>query len=356
MAGGVSGYAAINARVRVMYSTLLSPQTFAELSETADLEALIAALKHTEYGPYLEKVKDKNLTPRRAVFQLRSRLADAYGSVSRSAPADARALLMQLYRHFEVDNLKAVLRGITAGASWDRIRFVLFPMQNSVLPAQAMVEAGNVGAAVELLRGTPYYETLSFAMKRYSTEQSLFPLEVALDLSYWRDLWARTTRLTGGDKSQAVRIIGSLVDTNNLMWAARYRTYHHLSEEELINYTLSFGHHVHDEDIRFIAAGGDVAMIVGRIWPQINDASDLLRDPQRGLSVLELELERYVAEECRAAFVNNPFQIGIPLAYLVLNEYEIQDLTVLIEAKANQKSLSEFKQYLVMGGEAVGQR
>lgn len=353
MPGGVSGYAAINARVRVMYSTLLTPQALDELSETADLDALVAALKHTDYGPYLEKVKDKNLTPRRAVFQMRMRLADAYGSVIRSSPADARALLAQLFRHFEVDNLKAVLRGIIAGASWDRIRYVLFPIPNTVLPAQAMVEAANVSAAVELLRGTPYYGTLSYAMKRYSTEQSLFPLEVAIDLSYWRDLWARTTRLTGGDKAQAVRIIGALVDTNNLMWAARYRIFHHLSEEELINYTLPYGHHVRDEDIRFIAAGGDLSIIVSQAWPQISDAAEMLRDPQQGLSVLELELQRYLASECRAAFVNNPFQIGIPLAYLVLNELEIQDLTVLIEAKASGKSLGEFRKYLVMSAEAV---
>lgn len=351
MPGGVSGYASINARVRVMYSTLLSSQAMSDLCETSDTDALLTALKHTDYGPYLEKVKDKSLSPRRAVFQMKQRLAEAYGSVIHSSPEDARPVLVQLFRHFEVDNLKAVLRGIIAGASWDRIRFVLFPMPSSILPAQAMVESGNVTSAIEMLRGTPYYETLSFAMKRYSAEQSLFPLEVALDLNYWRNLWSMMNRLSGQDKAQAKRIIGSLVDMNNLMWAIRYRTYHHVSEEELINYTLPFGYHVHDEDIRAIAAGADIAQILEHIWPDMDHAADMLHDPHQGLPQLENQLQRRLAHACQAAFVGNPFHVGLPLAYVLLNEMEIQDLTVLIEAKATGKSLADFESYLILGGE-----
>jgi len=351
MSGGVSGYASINARVRVMYSTLLTSQAYSDLSETIDAEALLAALKRTDYGPYLDKVKDRSLTPRRAVFQMKQRLADAYGSVIHSCPQGARPMLAQLYRHFEVDNLKAVLRGIVAGASWDRIRFVLFPMTSTVLPAQAMVESGNVTTAVEMLRSTPYYETLSFAMKRYSTEQSLFPLEIALDLNYWRNLWSLIGRLSGQDRAQAKRIIGSLVDMNNLMWAIRYRVYHKVSEEELINYTLPFGHHVRDEDIRAIAAGADIAQVIERIWPDIDDAAEMIHDPHLGLPHLEHELRRRLADYCRAAFVGDPFHVGIPLAFVLLNEMEIQDLTVLIEAKATDKPPAEFRPYLVLGGE-----
>jgi V/A-type H+/Na+-transporting ATPase subunit C len=352
MPAGVTGYAAINARVRVMYSTLLSPQALNELCEVADWDSLVSALKATAYGPYLEQVKDRSINPRRVVFQLKMRLSETYGAVIRGAPEHARPILSTLFDHFEVDNLKAVLRGIVAGATWDRIRFVLFPLgTSSNLPAQEMVESGSVTAAVEMLRGTHYYETLSYAMKRYSLEQSLFPLEVALDLSHWRKLWASVNRLTGDDRTFAIRIIGSLVDLNNMMWAVRYRTFHHLSEEELINYTLPFGHHVHDEDIRLIAAGADIPQVVSRIWPRINDVAEILRDPRHGLSELELEFQRHLANECRAAFVGNPFQIGIPLGYLVLSELEIQDLTVLVEAKANGTPLAEFKPFLVLSGE-----
>jgi len=345
---GVSRYAAISARVRAMYSSLLSTQEFARLSETPDFPSLIGQLKQTAYGPYLESLKEKDLTSRRVNLQIKGRLADSYYSVIHIAPEQTRSLLKHLYRNFEVGNLKAILRGIVSDPSWERLQDILFPLGSlTVLPAQAMVEAGSVGSAIELLQGTVYDETLSFAMKRYSAEQNLFPLEVALDLFYWRQLWHEAKRLQGLDRDQALRIIGSLMDMNNLMWVIRYRVYHNLSEEELINYTLPFGFHVRDEDIRAIAAGADIASVVERVYPNIADVEALLAEPRSGLPLLETKLKRHVMQQCLAAFSGNPFHIGIPLAFLILSDLEIQDLTVLIEAKSSKMPDEEYQPYLL---------
>jgi V/A-type H+/Na+-transporting ATPase subunit C len=354
LSGGISGYAAMNARVRSMYSTLLSSQELNRLSEAPDFETLITLLKRTPYSAYLEEVKDKELTPRRTAFQIRSRLADAYTNIITTAPVHTRPLLDQLYRLYEADNLKAVLRGIVAKASWDQVRFVLFPMGSlTVIPAQEMLEAGNVAAAIELLRGTAYYETLSHAMSRFTVEQNLFPLEVALDLDYWRGLWQEVNRLPVQDRTQAMRIIGPLIDTTNLMWAIRYRVYHHLSEEELINYTLPLGFRVHDEDIRSIAAGANIAQVIKHIYPDLPDVDALLENPRDSLPRLEVLLERQVAEQCRAAFLGNPFHIGVPLAFLLLDEMEVQDLTVLIEAKSTKAPVEDFRSYLLTGPQEI---
>jgi V/A-type H+/Na+-transporting ATPase subunit C len=347
---GVGGYAFINARVRVMYSNLFTTEDMARLSEAADFPTLIPLLKQSVYGPYIEHVNEKDLTPRRAVWQIKNRLADAYISVIHAAPEHTHDLLTQFYRQHEVDNLKAVLRGIVTGAPWERIKFVLFPPSTiTSLPAEEMVEAGTVSTAVELLRGTPYYETLSHAMKRYATEQNLFPLEVALDLNYWREIWKLVNKLPSQDRTPALKIVGGLVDANNLMWAIRYRVYHHLSEEELINYTLPFGYRVRDADIRAIAAGADIAQVVRRIYPALGDIEASLQEPGQGLPALELSLKRQVANQCQAAFVGDPFHIGIPLAYLLLSEDEIQDLTVLIEAKSSQLPIEAYRPYLLNG-------
>jgi V/A-type H+-transporting ATPase subunit C len=348
--GGVAAYSAVHARVRAMYSRMLTSENRARLCEAASFVALVSALGETVYGPYLAEVGDKDLTPRRAIYQIKSHLANAYLTVIRLVPQHARALLGQLYRRFEVDNLKAVLRGVATGASWEEVRYVLFPVGSfSILPVQAMMEAGSVAAAVERLRGTLYYRTLEHAMKRYSAEQNLFPLEVALDLDYWRELWDDVGRFSKRERVQALRIVGSLVDVNNLMWAVRYRVYHHLSEEEIINYTLPFGHKVQDAHIRAIAAGADIAHIVAQVFPDLTGVEALLREPRSGLPELELRLQRYLAEQCRAAFIGYPFHVGIPLAYVVLNELEIQDLTVLIEAKALEIPAERFEPRLLMG-------
>ena len=354
--GGVTGYAAISARVRAMYSDLLTPQDMMRLSDSPDFQTLFSTLKTTSYGPYLDPLKDKEINPRRVISQIKRKLADAYYSVIQMAPENTRPLVKQLYRYYEIGNLKAVLRALVTVPSWntaettawDRVHDVLFPLgQASVLPAQAMVESGSVATAVDLLRGTPYEETLSFAMRRYSAEQNLFPLEVALDLGYWRRLWAETKKLSGQDREQGTKIIGSFLDMNNLMWAIRYKVYHKLSEEEIINYTLPFGYRVEDTDIRAIAAGGDIASIITRIYPGITDVSTLLETPQTGLPRLEVQFKRQLMKQCLAAFVGNPFHIGIPLAFLILSDLEVQDLIVLIEAKSSGMPEEEYRPFLL---------
>ena len=355
MAGGVADYAAISARVRAMYADLLTPQDILRLSETPDFISLFNALKNTAYGPYLEGLKDKDINPRRVIIQVKRKLADAFNSVIQMSPVQTRPLIKQLYRYYELGNLKAVLRALVTVSTWnaeialwDRVRDVLFPMGSAtVLPAQAMVESGSVATAVDLLHGTPYEDVLSFAMKRYSAEQNLFPLEVALDLSYWRRLWSEAQRLTGQDRQHSVRIIGSLLDMNNLMWALRYRVYHKLSEEEIINYTLPFGYRVKDSDIRAIAAGADSASIITRIFPGTPDVNALLENPQTGLPKLEVLLKRRIMQECLAAFVGNPFHIGIPLAFLIMHDFEVQDLIVLIEAKSSEMSEEDYQPFLL---------
>jgi len=355
MASGVSGYAAISTRVRAMYSDLLTPQDVARLSESPDFSSLVSALKGTPYGKYISGLKDNELTPRRVILQIKNRLANSFSSVVQQAPEQTRPLLRQLYRYFELGNLKAVLRSIQTVSSWnadlpawDRVREVLFPFGSfSSIPAQAMVESGNVSSAVDLLRGTPYESTISFAMRRFSAEQNLFPLEVALDLDYWRRLWAEARRLSGKDREMGVKIIGSMLDMNNLMWVIRYKIYHKLSEEELINYTLPFGFRVRDEDVRAIAAGSDISSVISRIYPDIADVASLLEHPLSGLPKLEHRLKQQVMKQCVAAFIGDPFHIGIPLAYLLLSDFEVQDLIVLIEAKSSNMADDEYRPLLL---------
>ncbi len=350
MAGGVSAYAYLHSRVRAMYSTLLSPQFFDELYRAPDFFSLINQLEHTVYGPYLMRVDNRELTPRRAVFEMRSQMSEAYATVIRSSPEYLHPLLAQFYRSFEVDNLKAILRGILTGASWDRIRYVLFPfISTKVFPAETMLQEREIPAAIEKLRGTPYYATLSHALERYATEQSLFPLEVALDLSYWRAVWNDINQLSKLDREHALRVVGSLLDINNLLWAIRYRVYHQLSEEELINYTLPFGYHVKDADIRAIAAGADILEIVARLYPNLTLEDTVLMEPKDWLPELETKLQRHVVSQCRKEFSGYPFHAGIPLAYLVLKKMEIQDLTVLAEAKSAQLPPERFRPLLTTG-------
>ncbi len=345
-------YALIHATTRALYSQMLSSSTWSTLIQAQDFNAFLSELGKTIYGPYLQ-LDRRLLTPRRVVYQIKCHLADIYTKLIRIAPAHAKSLITQLWLFYEVDNIKATLRGVETGATWEQILFLLSPIPPhahlSTQDMEKMAHAGDVVRAVERLRHTPYYDTLAHALERYQTEHNLFPLEVALDLTYRRRLWQSIQQLSGQDQDYAMRIQGKVLQADNLLWALRYRIYHHLSEEEIINYTLSFGSDMTHEDIRDIARGENLGEVVARMYPRLPaKILNALNTGTQGLHYLELALHRHIVQICRATFIGYPFHIGIPLAYLQLNEHEIRDLTTIIEAKASNLSTATFVPLLEM--------
>ncbi len=356
---GLTAYSRVHATVRALYSMLLSLDNWKTLLQAQDFDSVLRTLSKTVYEPYLQ-IDRAALTPRRTIYQITRHLAEVYEKIINLTPEPGCRLLTQLWHLYEVDNVKAALRGVETGASWNQVRYVLHPIstKHATLTEEDMeniLNSKDMKAAIEQMQHTPYYDTLIHALERYEAEQNLFPLEVALDLDYRRRLWQTIQHLKGLDHEQALHTVGTMLDVDNLLWAMRYRIYHHLSVEEIINYTLPFGYQVNDSHIRAIASGTDITKVVKRIYPDLNlrgfekstpaweeDNDNSSQDQSQGLPKLELALQRHLIKLFRKTFLGYPFHIGIPVAYLQLNEHEITDLTVVIEAKASHLPLKTF--------------
>ena len=352
IAMGVQAYALAQATVRALYADLLSQALWEDLIRAPDYSAVVTILTKTVYGQTLQ-IDRALLTPRRAAYQIRLHLADIYSKLIRISPAAGRPVLTTLWHHYEVDNIRVALRGVEAGATWDQVRHLLYPMRRYVEVAvrelEQMVRSGSVARAIDVLKGTQYHGILSHALTRYEEEQSLFPLEVALDIGYRRTLWDCLFALKGQDQTMALMTVGTVLDIDNLLWALRFRVYHHLTEAEIVNYTLPTGYEVRDDDIRLIAGGGDSPQAVFRAYPELRDTlRGVSFDTGEELGRLEQALLRLLIDRCRRVFVGAPFHIGLPLAYVLLNEYEIRDLTLLIEAKAAGTPVGTFVPMLLM--------
>lgn len=78
-----------------------------------------------------------------------------------------------------------MLRGIEVKETWEKIRYMLFPMEGfQTLTYEEMSGITSIEEAHPLLQKANCYCILERALERYHQEKSLFPLEVALDLNY----------------------------------------------------------------------------------------------------------------------------------------------------------------------------
>jgi V/A-type H+-transporting ATPase subunit C len=334
---GVPQYIMPNARVRSMIGRLLTAQEWQDLYKARDFAAMLAILRETTYGPQLAEFEAVCPPCELLEARLGSNMALRFARVIDLTPEPARSLVIVLKQLFEVDNLKTLLRGLVAHESPEQIKRFLFPIGRAAsFNVDYLLQAKDVADLVLRLQGTVYGQALRQALARYEHEQSLFPLEVSLDLDYYRRVWQAAQSLQGNDRKWADLLIGSWMDAINILWALRYRHYYHLSMVEIINYTLPYGHRSSDTVIRNIAEGGNVQRALEDVWGR--DAPQVDTLAPSWLPKLEASLYRHLSKLARGALVGYPFHLGVVLAYLILKRFEVQDLRVLAEAKS--KSLS----------------
>ena len=344
-------YAAVNAQVRSLFARLIDPLTWASILAAPDLPTLQSLLLTTWYADtltvtaLLERGEAADLE--RA---LRQHLVQATRTPLGLMRGAAYEALDWYWRRFEVDNLKTVLRAVHYQAPPGVLARSLIPLgRASTLPWPAIIAADSVLAVVDRLRGTLYGRSLAQALPQYRREQSLFALEVALDLAYYQRLLDDLNKLHGRDRAEATRFLGTWVDYHNLLWAYRYRIFAQFSPEEILNYTLHRGLRVDAEVVRAIAVGAPLATIAQAIWGRAMPQLDLLRDqPERqALAQLETIFLRLLYTQAQQARGGYPLHLGVVLAYLVLVECEVRDLISIVEGKAYGWSVERIRPYLI---------
>jgi len=342
---GATYYAGPHALVRALLGRLLSAQEKRRLIAAESMEEALRQLRGTPYAAEVEGAAQAGDVLQEVERALERNLAQSYGRVIRALSGPPQALIVEALRRLEVDNLKAILRGLATGAPAGEIRAVLVPLGRwTLLPVERLLAAPSVAEAVQALGGLPYARPLAAALERYERERSLFPLEVALDLDYLRRLWARGEALRGSDRASVRRALGTRYDVLNVTWLLRYKLIYRLSPQEIFNYTLPYGYRVDDETIRRAAMAGDLATLIEGLPEPYRGVLAPLQDS--GIARMEVALRRYLWRDARALLSGYPFQVGVILSYLYLKEAEVRDLVAILEGKSLGRRPDEIQAFL----------
>jgi V/A-type H+-transporting ATPase subunit C len=349
---GASTYGVVNVKVRAAKAELLSAADFVKLTSCYDVKAIALQLQETIYDKYLVGIDSQTITSQELVRKIRQRIPEKFSVIHDNLQNHDQTFIELIFSWYELINLKTVLRGINYSSSWENIQPLLIPLGRfESLPFEIMVASGSIEQAIYLLKNSKYYATLMAARNRFIKEESLFPIEVLLDLEYWQKVWLEIDDLPLVDQKTVRPIISRIIERNDLIWAARYRYFFHLKESEIINYTLGIGTKVKDDTIRQIAHGKNFGDLISEIYPNLAEKFPTTVGEGEQLSLWEVELTREIARSCRMAFLAQPFSLGPSLAYLLLLEYEIQDLVLLIEAKAIDVTRTSYQPYLINQGQ-----
>lgn len=342
MAGALSTYAYINAKLRGRISKLFDEEFFVRIANARSFPEAIGMLADTRYEAAAQAynrtgdVKMSELELVRTEWGL-------VASLDRSIPDTIRAFTDEALRRFEIASLKNALRlwfeRVVRGRPIDeKVAYLLRDERVHDAPLDACVNAASADEVASALADRPYADALSAPLARVEESGSLFGVEVALDRWYYGRLIEEARRLGGRDTDVALRLLGLQIDIQNVNWIVRMRRSYGPEHAELLESVLPGGTLIRPEDARAAyLSDHPVDDLLGALGSRHTILASARRDEDargaRRLALLEELLRNVLFGEIRRALGGYPFTIGTILAYILLVGNEVRLLVSVLNAK-----------------------
>ena len=343
MAGLAHKYGFINAKLRARLSKILPDEFTAELARTHTLTEAVQLLHGTDFA-VVEEVYDQTGDIKMAEMELARKEARIYLELEDLVKEEVRAIVFALAERFEIENLKNALRlWFDAHIRGRRIDtaagYLMRDRIHRELDLDAVINAANLEEVVQALGTTPYAAVVAARTAEVLKRQSLFPVEVALDHLFYRQLLAAVEGLQPRDRAIARRMIGAEIDLQNINWLVRFKGFYKLSQDEAMAFAIPAGVNLSPEQVAEAYSSDNPAGILSSLVRKKYSGLSAMLTPKEyaesysRLVMIERILDQILLIEVRHLLAGFPFTVGIILAYFVLKSAEIRRIMTILNAK-----------------------
>jgi V/A-type H+-transporting ATPase subunit C len=307
------------------------------------LTEAVELLRNTDFA-VVESVFGKTGDLKMAEMELARKEVRLYLELEELTKDEVQTIVFALAERFEIENLKHALRlwfdSRVRGRRIDgAVGYLMRERIHRDLPLDRVVNSGSLEEAAEALAGTPYGELVGGRAAEVAQVQSLFPVEIALDHHFYRQLLAAVNGLRPRDRDIARRMIGAEIDLANINWLIRFKGFYKLAPERALACAIPEGIHLSPQEVaEAYAADNPTTVLTELVRRRYPGLSGLLAPREAVESYARLVMiERILAEilllEVRHLLAGYPFTIGILLAYFVLKSAEIRRIMTVLNAK-----------------------
>ena len=342
MAGPLSKYSFVNAKLRARISKILPDEQFDHLVKAPSLDAALALLRGTPFAG-LEEIYSATGDLKQAELELLKDEIELYRNIKHYLHQDSTELIDALLSLFEIDNLKNAIRVYFDGKihkrSIDRdTHYILYDRIIHEIPIDLILNAKGFDEITGLCEGTPY----SLIIRKYShtveSEGSLFRMEIAFDHFYYKNLLSSINKLDRKDRDIALRLTGVEIDLQNINWIIRLKNFYDLPLEAVLATIVPGGLNLTRSIVDELYRAQNVASVLqGFVKSKYPGLSTLLSaqtpDSTSRLLLIRRILEEIMKHEVRRILGGYPFTIGTILAYFVLKRNELRKIRIILNAK-----------------------
>jgi len=332
-----STYPYTYARVMVMKSGLLKPADYERLAKLS-LDGLLKYLNGTDYAREIQRLGIQQAGIRLLELALQENMARAYSKLRVISPPEFGVLFdTHLFRR-DIEDIKIILRGVSAGLPRERIRERIYPVNFTEAQYGKLISSSTVEDVLNQLTFIPS-SSFADALSRYRSTKSLTMVENVLDRHLYSMMLKRVKALP--QHLQVVRGFLLLeLDLLNLMAVLKLKEAG-LSPEAIRRVILTGEGKIEESLMRQIT-GADLVPAIRLIKTSLYGALfQHLDEEHPDLAAVEIELERFKLKESTKFLHRQPLTADVILGYLFAKEAEARNLLLL--GKASHLGLgSEF--------------
>jgi V/A-type H+-transporting ATPase subunit C len=327
-----------NARLHVMKSRLLSPELLEALAGAGTMQALIAALSKSVYQSSVEAALTR-LTGMACVEEaIRNDFVFIMRKIGGFYRGSAGKVVGIFLRAYEIQNLKAILRGLSKHVPAGEIMAILLPIGELELSTMRdLARLNSPREAIDMLasRALPFAAPLLHARGEIPGAES-FELELALEQWHYRGA-SQTIQAEAGRNDPAFYALALDADVTNVLTALRFA--HDPHERALLRERLG----TEQMEQLFVGPGRIEFGVVTQAGKQdtVAAAVETLAKTQLGpalaagledynrsnrLSDVERQLRRFRLGWMVRQLTKDPLGIGVVLGYVALKVNELGNL------------------------------
>lgn len=342
MAGPLSKYSFINAKLRARISKILPDEKFDQLEQIPSLDEALALLRQTPFAG-LEEVYSATGDLKRAELELLRNEIDLYRDIRRHLHRNSVELVDALLSQFEIDNLKNAIRIYFDRKIRNRpvdsaAHYILYDRIVHDIPIDLILNADNFDEIAGACEGTPYSLIVKKYYRTVESEESLFRMERAFDHFYYANLLASIDELDRKDRAIALRLTGVEIDLQNIDWIIRLKNFYDLPLEAVLATIVPGGFNLSKTVIDDLYGAQNVTSVLGGFvknkYPGLSAMlSSQTSDSTSRLLLIRRILEEIMKHEVRRILAGYPFTIGIVLSYFILKRNELARIRTILNAK-----------------------
>lgn len=331
-------FSAINAKIDNMSSKLLKDDDYIKLCHLDNLSEIISYLQdNTEIGKYIGNHKltsevEKEMQEYKIMNleKLTHYLSDDYKKF-------VKAFLYE----YEISDIKKILRVLQKKEGYNTLASKLLIMNRGKnLNIDSDVD---IPTFIKSLKNTRYYRVL----QSYQNEENdvvLFYMEMNLDKLYYTTLINASKSFSEEDRRAVKELLGRKIDLLNITWIYRGLKYYKLLPEELINFCVLGGCKLGYDDLKKLCYVENLDNLIKEI--KKSDYAFLF-DSENTDIYMDRRSSRYLYYIAKKEFSRSTFNIGKFLSYVFLLDFEVKDISAIMETMRFKISFDETLKYLV---------